>query len=70
MTFSREKILGSGSFACVFEGTLNGIAVAVKRVQLHDLEDSIQIREEIILRQMDHENVLKLLHIKENEDFK
>ncbi|KAI9561073.1 hypothetical protein GHT06_012029 [Daphnia sinensis] len=70
MKFLREHILGRGAFACVFGGTLNGIPVAVKRIQLHDLEAEIQAREENILKSMDHENVLKILHIEENEDFK
>lgn len=44
--------------------------VAVKRIQLHDLEESIQIREETAMRELDHVNVVKLIHIEENEDFK
>ncbi len=70
MTFERTKILGRGTFACVFYGTLDGVPVAVKRIQLHDLEESIQHREETAMRQLDHPNVLKLLHVQENEDFK
>ncbi|KAK4004966.1 hypothetical protein OUZ56_006692 [Daphnia magna] len=70
MRFSRENILGRGAFACVFGGTLNEVPVAVKRIQLHDLEDEIKSREENILKSMNHENVLKIVHIEENEDFK
>uniref|UniRef100_A0A0P5SDB4 Putative Serine threonine-protein kinase n=1 Tax=Daphnia magna TaxID=35525 RepID=A0A0P5SDB4_9CRUS len=70
MRFSRENILGRGAFACVFGGTLNEVPVAVKRIQLHDLEDEIKSREENILKSISHENVLKIVHIEENEDFK
>jgi serine/threonine protein kinase len=63
MTFERMKSSG------VFCGTLNGLPLAVKRIQLHDLEESIH-REETTMRQLDHPNVLKLLHVQENEDFK
>jgi len=51
-------------------GTLNQVPVAVKRIQLHDLEESFQIREETAMRKLDHPNVVKLLHVEENEDFK
>jgi hypothetical protein len=70
MTFERDKILGRGTFACVFYGTLNGKPVAVKRIQLHDLEEFIPNWEEIAMKQLDHKNVVKLLHVEENEDFK
>ena len=70
MIYERNRILGRGTIACVFYGTLNQVPVAVKRIQLHDLEESFQIREETAMRQLDHPNVVKLLHVEENEDFK
>ena len=70
MTFERSRILGRGTFACVFFGTLNEIPVAVKRIQLHDLEESFKKWEETAMKQLNHENVVKLLHVEENEDFK
>lgn len=70
MKYSRERILGRGAFGTVFLGTLDGVEVAVKRVQLLDLEEGVHTREENAMKLLDHPNVLKLIHVEENEDFK
>lgn len=70
LEYNRSKILGNGTFATVFLGTWNGEAVAVKRIEMHKLNKRFKDREEVAMRQMDHQNVLKLKEVQENEDFK
>lgn len=64
---NRDKPLGRGRYGVVFEGTLCGKPVAVKRVQLIDVED-IQIEED--LKTLNHPNVVKLLHSVGDMDFR
>ncbi len=64
----RNKILGTGSYGIVFEGTWNGKKVAVKRVQIANTESS-KLEEEA-LQKLDHPNVIKLFHVQSNEDFR
>lgn len=40
---NRDEKLGRGSFGVVFGGTLDGEEVAVKRIQLFDLNDTEEI---------------------------
>ncbi|XP_046633957.1 serine/threonine-protein kinase/endoribonuclease ire-1-like isoform X2 [Daphnia pulicaria] len=70
LQYDRSKILGNGTFATVFWGTWNGEAVAVKRIEMHKLNKRFKDREEVAMRQMDHQNVLKLKEVQENMDFK
>lgn len=72
ITYGREKenILGKGAFATVFKGVLNGLPVAVKRVQLVDIEVGNE-REMLAMKKLDHPNVVKLYHSHEDgQDFK
>jgi serine/threonine protein kinase len=64
----RSKILGSGSYGIVFEGTWNGKKVAVKRVQIANTESSKP--EEEALQKLDHPNVIKLFDVQSDEDFR
>ncbi len=68
--YDRSNILGRGGFAVVFRGTFDGKPVAVKRLQ----EDTVAIdvqREETALRRLDHPNVIRLIHVEnDDEDFK
>ncbi len=66
MEYNRQKILGRGHFGTVFDGTFGGTKVAVKRIQLFDCKP----QEESTMGKFEHENVLKLIHVEENEDFK
>lgn len=65
--FDRSKILGSGTFATVYEGLAG---VAVKRIELIKVTERFKGREEAAMKIMDHPNVLKLLDAKEDFDFK
>jgi hypothetical protein len=64
----RQKILGVGGFATVFEDTWGGVKVAVKRIPLEKTASNEQ--EEKALKILDHTNVIKLFHVQENQDFK
>ena len=70
MTVNKKKILGKGGNAVVFSGAFGGVEVAIKRIQLHDLDEAIHSREEDAMKQLYHPNVIKLLHVEINEDFK
>ena len=61
----KDKILGSGGFGTVFEGTFNGRMVAVKRIVIEDV-----VPDETYLLTFRHRNVLKLLHMEEDQNFR
>lgn len=63
----REIILGRGQYGIVYQGIFRGKPVAVKRVQLIDVENS-KIEED--LKNLNHPNVLKLLHSESDIDFR
>ncbi|XP_057372431.1 serine/threonine-protein kinase/endoribonuclease IRE1-like [Daphnia carinata] len=65
LTFSRSLVLGSGTYGDVYGGKYNGKDVAIKRVQLRH----INLNEDQSL-QLDHDNVVKLHHCRDNEDFR
>ncbi len=65
---SQNKILGEGSFGVVFEGVWEGIPVAIKKIPKSDAKGIEQ--EGNTLKKCDHENVIKLLHVEEDKDFK
>lgn len=64
--YYRSKKLGRGGYGFVFSGKYYGKDVAVKRVQL---EDSKPI-EEALLAKLVHENVVKLIDVWVNKDFR
>jgi predicted Ser/Thr protein kinase len=68
--FEEENELGSGTFGVVYRGTFEGNAVAVKVFKDHlDVErKKDQKREMEEHLRLDHENVLKLLHVDELRD--
>ena len=71
-SFERQKVLGKGNFGVVFEGDWNGQRVAVKRINLMDLETRRNGEEspEEVLKNLDHLNVIKLFHVDSDMDFK
>jgi serine/threonine protein kinase len=69
MSFDRKRLLGMGSFGAVFVGSLNGREVAVKRIQLSFVTMHMQREEEINFR-LKHPNVIELLDVKEDDDFR
>jgi hypothetical protein len=68
VTIDRAKILGKGNFGIVFEGAWCDLKVAVKRIPIENAASSK--REESALQKFNHENVIKLFHVEENDDFK
>jgi|LakMenEpi03Aug12_release.lakeMendotaPanAssembly.Ray.scaffolds.fasta_scaffold2393482_1 hypothetical protein len=64
----KENKLGEGGYGAVYPGTFEGNAVAVKVPLLGDAIKPEQKREMEEHLQLDHENVLKLLHVDESLD--
>jgi hypothetical protein len=58
--------LGEGGFGLVFLGRFNGRQVAVKKVEMHKVNNN----EEKVLTQLSHPNVVKLLHSESDDSFK
>ena len=63
-----DEILGTGKYGYVFKGKLYGeINVAVKRVHLADIaKDNTEMS---AFRDLNHENILKLIHVEEEERY-
>ncbi|EFX83046.1 hypothetical protein DAPPUDRAFT_240627 [Daphnia pulex] len=68
LTFDRQKVLGKGGFATVYEGVWGKTKVAVKRFLIGDAASNEQ--EEKALKMLDHTNVIKLFHVEKDQDFK
>ena len=75
MNYDRKIPLGDGQYGYVFLGTFSGQKVAVKRilkgVDPEDEDEAVRTREETAMKKlMEHENVLKLIHVEEDDNFK
>ncbi len=67
----EENKLGEGAFGIVYRGTFEGNAIAVKvavKVHSNDERNKEQKREMEAHLRLDHENVLKLLHVDDSRD--
>jgi hypothetical protein len=69
LTFDRQKVLGKGGFATVYQGVWGGTKVAVKRIVVGDAAVTTE-QEEMALKMLDHINVIKLFHVEGDQDFK
>ncbi len=67
--YDRKVLLGQGGFGSVFLGKYDNRKVAVKRVQLHEVNDNEEKALQC-LQQFGHPNIVKLLHSELNADFK
>jgi hypothetical protein len=65
--FDRNEVLGIGN-SVVFHGTYNGLPVAVKRIEVFKLsKEDREIRTQV---KLDHENVLKIVTVEQDLDFR
>lgn len=65
--YNQKNELGFGSYAVVFNGKWQGKPVAVKRIVLGNLDTN---REESSMMGLVHDNVVKLLAVREDASFK
>lgn len=65
--FDKSIILGSGAYGYVFQGKCNGQQAAVKRI---DQKRRCGDREEQALKILNHTNVVKLLEIEDDDNFR
>jgi predicted Ser/Thr protein kinase len=63
----RCKLIGQGCYGIVFEGTWKGKKVAVKRIQIENVENNLG---EEAMQKIDHPNVVKLYHVESTSDFR
>jgi serine/threonine-protein kinase/endoribonuclease IRE1 len=68
MEFDRNKNLGEGGCAVVYEGVWHGKPVAVKRIPTNKVASNE--REEAALKMLNHQNIIKLFHVESDEDFR
>ena len=64
---NKNTPLGSGGYSHVFAGTYKDQVVAVKRIQLLDAADDNEVK---VMQQLDHPNIVKLLHVEDDENFR
>lgn len=68
ISFDRRDILGHGGYGVVFKGNIDRAEVAIKRIELARLTPTT-FREMNHQREMDHPNIVKLLHVEKDENF-
>lgn len=68
--FEEQAFLSSGAYGAVYRGKYHDQSVAVKRILLADFQGIDIEKEEEALVGLDHENVVKLLHVEQDELFK
>lgn len=66
--FDRSDFLGSGRFGSVYRGTYKGESIAVKQIEKRS-DGFPSIDELKVWQQLDHPNVVKLLHCASDDDF-
>ena len=75
LQIDRGKKLGTGSYSHVFRGIFNGEEVAAKRVQLFDLNRTLNVEDRELkinqkLSRLNHPNIVQFKHYEEDDDFK
>ena len=64
---NKNTPLGSGGYSHVFAGTYKDQVVAVKRILLLNATDDNEVK---VMQQLDHPNIVKLLNVENNDDFR
>ncbi|XP_046460943.1 CBL-interacting protein kinase 26-like isoform X3 [Daphnia pulex] len=67
-SYQKKDVLGKGNFGIVFLGSHKSKQVAVKRLELHRLDP--EDREVNLQMKLEHENVLKILSVDEDDDYR
>jgi hypothetical protein len=68
-SYQKKGVLGKGNYGIVFRGSINqGEEVAVKRLEFHRLDQ--EDREVNLQIKLEHENVLKILAVHEDDDYR
>lgn len=70
MKVNKENILGTGGTAVVFGGKWGDVDVAIKRIQVVSLDKSTNREEENMRSFVNVDNVLQLLDVQQDDDFK
>ena len=63
-------ILGKGGFGVVFLGSCDGKPAAIKRLELARAGEKETLREQEFQTQFRHRNIVELLHVTEDTNFK
>lgn len=68
LDIDRANILGVGSIGVVFKGNWDAIEVAVKQIPI---DNAAKCEREVNeFKMLNHENIVKLFHIEENQNFR
>ena len=62
-----SQLIGRGCFGVIYDGTLDDQPVVVKKVRLADVKVE---KERISMQQLQHVNVIKLLHVEDDGEFR
>ena len=62
--------IGTGQYSQVFRGKYEGSEVAFKRILINHLEPEKTDQKYDALKQLDHANILKLLHVEEKDSLR
>lgn len=71
MSYKRtkeSKILGKGGYGVVYEALFKKVTVAVKRTELFNFKYNRD--GELALEKLDHPNVIKLLQVEADDEFR